>query len=202
MRDSWFLVLLIVVGVQELALGAARLPTKTENILFVMTDGLRWQEVFNGAEELLMNSTDGGVKHIEPLRAEYWRTSAEERRRALMPFLWSEVATRGQIFGNQTNGSVVKLTNGLKFSFPGYSEIVTGIVDPRIKSNDKMSNPNLTVFEWLNELPRYHGRVAAFAGWDVVPYILNCDRAGYPCGRRGKSDSNGQESNCPQGSMR
>ncbi|MFI5094784.1 MAG: AP protein, partial [Candidatus Acidiferrales bacterium] len=28
---------------------------KTEHIIFVMTDGLRWQEVFSGAEESLMN---------------------------------------------------------------------------------------------------------------------------------------------------
>jgi hypothetical protein len=28
---------------------------KTQHVIFVMTDGLRWQEVFRGAEESLMN---------------------------------------------------------------------------------------------------------------------------------------------------
>ena len=180
MLDSWLFALLIVLGLHEVAVGAASRSTKTENVLFVMTDGLRWQEVFSGAEELLLNSNNGGVKHVEPLRAEYWRATPEERRRALMPFLWGEVATRGQIFGNQTKGSIVKVTNGLKFSYPGYSEIVTGIADPRIQSNDKMPNPNLTVFEWLNGLPQYRGRIATFGGWDVVPYILNCERGKLP----------------------
>ena len=43
---------------------------KTENIIFVMTDGLRWQEVFQGAEESLLPEAKSG---IHPSRAAYWR---------------------------------------------------------------------------------------------------------------------------------
>ena len=40
------------------------------------------------------------------------------------------------------------------------------VADPRIDSNDKIPNPNITVLEWLNTLPAYRGRVAAFGAWD------------------------------------
>jgi hypothetical protein len=38
-------------------------------------------------------------------------------------------------------------------------------------------NPNVTVLEWLNHKPTFHGSVAAFAAWDVMPSILNAPRA-------------------------
>ena len=75
----------------------------------------------------------------------------------LFPFLWTTVAARGQIFGNQTQGSVAKVTNGLAFSYPGYNEMLTGHPDPRINSNEFGPNPNTSVFEWLNGLPELHG---------------------------------------------
>ena len=37
-------------------------PLRTKNVLFISTDGLRWQEVFRGAEEELLNkATTTGV---------------------------------------------------------------------------------------------------------------------------------------------
>src|SRR5438552_4062160 len=41
---------------------------KTRNILFVMADGLRWQELFQGADGALMNKENGGVTELEPLK--------------------------------------------------------------------------------------------------------------------------------------
>ncbi|MBL7748297.1 MAG: hypothetical protein JNM19_12750, partial [Chitinophagaceae bacterium] len=35
----------------------AKLPT-AENLFIITTDGFRWQEVFNGADSLLINSED------------------------------------------------------------------------------------------------------------------------------------------------
>jgi len=35
---------------------------KTQHIIFVMTDGLRWQELFSGAELSLMNKQNGKVQ--------------------------------------------------------------------------------------------------------------------------------------------
>ena len=124
--------------------------SKTENVILITTDGLRWQEVFTGAEELLLTKENGGVKDLDGLKRDFWRTTPEERRKALMPFLWSEVASKGQLYGHQTKGSVAHITNTRRFSYPGYNEFLTGRADARIDSNNKIPNPNTNVFEWLN----------------------------------------------------
>ena len=125
-----------------------------------------------------MDLDRGGVKEVSDLRTQYWRESERERRVALMPFIWTTVLEQGQIYGNLDLHSAVYVSNGLNFSYPGYSEALTGIADARMKSNDRMPNPNVSVLEWLNHKPAYHGLVAAFAAWDVFPSILNVERSG------------------------
>jgi hypothetical protein len=153
---------------------------KTRNVFLIISDGYRWQEVFTGAEEQLVSEANGGVKDTNALRAKFWRPTPEARRAALMPFLWNEIARHGQLFGNQNKGSVVKVTNGKNFSYPGYSEILTGYGDPRIDSNEKRPNPNTNVFEWINRQKGFSGRVAVLGTWDVFPFIFNCGRSGLP----------------------
>lgn len=170
-----------VVGLTSLIiLSAHAAKLKTENVFLIISDGFRWQEVFNGAEAGLMNETNGGVKDPKALNAEFWRDTPEARRQALLPFIWSEVPHHGQIFGNQAKGSMVSVSNGKKFSYPGYNEILTGRGDPRIDSNDKNPNPNKTVFEWLNERPGLRKRVSVLGTWDVFPYIFNIERSHLP----------------------
>src|SRR5687767_4713732 len=81
---------------------------------------------------------------------------------ALMPFMWNTMATKGQIFGDLNASSESRLTNGLWFSYPGYNEMFAGRADPKIDTNDKIPNPNVTVLEWLHRRPVFEGRVAAF----------------------------------------
>ena len=157
---------------------AAQAELKTRNVVLIVCDGLRWQEVFLGPERALMDKKRGGVSDVAALRKDFWRETPAEGRAALLPFLWSVVAQQGQIFGNQTKGSIARVTNGLKFSYPGYNEMLAGRADPRVDSNDPRPNPNLTVFEWLEKMPEFRGRVAAFATWQVFDAIFNRDRSG------------------------
>ena len=149
---------------------------QTENVVLITTDGLRWQEVFSGAEEALLTK-DAGVAEPDALRREFWRDTAAARREALLPFLWQVLAKQGQLYGNADQGHVARVTNGHNFSYPGYNELLSGRADPRIDSNDKKPNPNVTVLEWLNKNDAYEGRVAAFCSWDVFPWILNRERS-------------------------
>ncbi|HET6897782.1 MAG TPA: AP protein, partial [Vicinamibacteria bacterium] len=137
---------------------------RTENVVLITTDGLRWQEVFSGADEALLTK-DAGVADPEALRAELWRDTPAARREALLPFLWQVLAKQGQLFGNADQGHVARVTNGRNFSYPGYNELLSGRADPRIDSNDKKPNPNVTVLEWLNGREAYRGKVAAFCSW-------------------------------------
>jgi len=151
---------------------------KTRNVVLIVSDGLRWQEVFSGADPDLLNEKHGGIwASPERLRHEFWNDDPVERRKMLFPFLWNVVATQGQIFGNQNQGSIAHVTNGLSFSYPGYNEMLTGRPDARINSNEFGPNPNTTVFEWMNRFPEFHGKVAVYATWDVFKNIFNEPRS-------------------------
>ncbi len=158
---------------------AAAPKRATENVILFMTDGLRWQEVFGGADKILLDKENGGVEDLDALAKAYWRDAAEARREALMPFLWNVIAKQGQIYGSQAKGSVAYVTNGHNFSYPGYNETLCGYADPRIDSNDKRPNPNVTMFEWLNRKPRFQGHVTAVGCWDAFPFIFNTERCGF-----------------------
>ena len=167
---------LLLVGL--LAAAPALGERKTENLVLVTIDGLRWQEVFGGADEALLDKEHGGVREPDRLKKLYGGETPEARREALLPFLWGTVGKHGQILGNPAKESLARVTNGKRFSYPGYSEILCGFGDPRIDSNDKKENPNVSVLEWLNGKEGFRGRIAAFGEWDCFPYILNAKRSG------------------------
>jgi len=174
--------LLALAGFSAIALAGARQADssslKTQSVVLIVLDGLRWQEVFDGPDASLMDKDHGGVEDPAALRREFWRDTPEERRKAVLPFLWGTVAQKGVIFGNQHRDSIARVTNGLKFSYPGYNEMLAGHPDPRIDKNDFGPNPNATVFEWLDSLPALHGSVAVFATWNTFADIFNVRRSG------------------------
>ncbi|HEX4240610.1 MAG TPA: alkaline phosphatase family protein [Steroidobacteraceae bacterium] len=161
---------------------AAAMPAhagKTRNVVLIVSDGLRWQEVFTGADEPLLDDKNGGSWVSEKdLRKRYWRADPTERRALIFPFLWGTVAKQGQIFGNQHKGSVAHVTNGKAFSYPGYNEMSTGYPNDAIDSNEFGPNPNPTVFEWLNKSEDLRGKVAIYGTWSVYDNIFNKARSG------------------------
>jgi hypothetical protein len=176
MRLSSILVFAIVA-----ATGMAAQPSsRATNVLVVSMDGMRWQEVFGGLASDYMSKEQGGVSDRAPFDKRFDAPTPAERRERLMPFLWTVIAKRGQVFGESTIGSEARVTNGLRFSYPGYNEMLAGFADPRIDSNDEVFNPNVTVLEWLNQKPAFAGRVAAFASWELLPWILNEPRSKIP----------------------
>lgn len=157
---------------------------KTQNVIVVMMDGMRWQEIFRGADPALLKTL--GPKWLGDPKAmaaeaqkQYGQATPAERRQALMPFLWSVMATQGQVFGNRDLGSDSHVTNVFNFSYPGYAETLTGIADPRVDSNDNVPNPNQTVFTWLNAKPDFAGKVAAFGAWSVFNGIFDKKYCGF-----------------------
>ncbi len=150
---------------------------KTENIIIVTLDGMRWQEVFGGADEVLVN--DSIFNHDrEGIKKKFWAATATERRQKLFPFFWTTIATQGQLYGNRAFNNKLDNANPYWFSYPGYNEIFTGYPDTAINSNDKIYNPNENVLEYINKQKGYTGKIAAFTTWDVFPFILNSKRNG------------------------
>src|SRR5262252_6309847 len=111
--------LLLLCAVATTSAPAAPAPKlKTENVILITFDGMRWQEIFNGAEQQLLNKTNGNVSDTNLLTETFWRQTPEARREALLPFLWSVVAKEGQVFGNTNRGSIARVTNDKRFSYP------------------------------------------------------------------------------------
>jgi hypothetical protein len=168
--------LFVLLGIR----GGKAYAQRAENVIIITLDGVRWQEVFSGVDSALVHDpryTPG----LSGTKEAFWTSSPVERRRRLLPFLWDSIVPRGVLLGDRNAGSLVDITNAHRFSYPGYSEILTGFADDeRIKSNNKIPNPNRTVLEFLNEQAALKGKVAAFASWDVFPFIINEERSGVP----------------------
>jgi hypothetical protein len=167
--------ILILVGLGAFFLLPAQ--QKAENVIVVTLDGFRWQEIFGGADDSLINNPLY-VRDTAALKREYWLSTREERRKKLFPFLWSTVQSQGQLYGNRWLGNKVNNANRYWFSYPGYNEIFTGYPDDSVNSNDKIWNRNENVLEFINKQAGFRNKVAVFSTWDVFPYILNTKRSG------------------------
>ncbi len=179
MSRKYFTIVLLIILHFHLSVKAQTSNLQTENVFLITLDGLRWQELFGGADDSLIHNTIF-TKDTSVIKKDFWAATPEARRKILMPWFWNTLAKDGQIIGNRKYGNDAQVTNIHWFSYPGYNEILTGYTDPHIKSNDKINNPNTTVLEWLNQKDALKGRVAAFGSWDVFPFIINRDRSGIP----------------------
>lgn len=146
---------------------------RTKHIVLVTSDGVRWQDVFTGIDKGLMNEKAAGMRDAGQLREKLWKPTPDERRKALMPFFWNTLATRGVVLGNVSKGSSVQVTNRYRVSYPGYSELLTGRTqDEVIKSNDRIQNPTPSFLQFLKEHEKLKPeQVAVFGSWDMFPYI-------------------------------
>jgi hypothetical protein len=160
--------------------------------LFLITlDGFRWQELFSGADPSLLRNPSFTPPGSESIAA-FDGASTIVRRQKLMPFFWSVLAREGQLHGNRRFGNQVNVANPYALSYPGYNELLTGKIDLMLWGNEPRRNNHPTVLQHLAQAPAYAGRVAAFASWELFPYILHQGRelfslnAGAPPVKEGK----------------
>lgn len=161
----------------SIVFGKTDAQPRTENLVIFTLDGMRWEEVFNGADSALLQNKKF-TKDSAGTSKRFWDNDVLARRKTLFPFLWTNVVAQGQLYGNRAFGNKVNNANRYKFSYPGYNEIFTGYPDTAVNSNDKVVNKNTNVLEFINQQPAYKNKVAAFATWDVFPFILNEQRSG------------------------
>ena len=170
---------LIVVLALFAGLAPASAPQQAiprDNLILITLDGVRAAEIFGGLDADILRSTLAKDAKLEdsPAYKRFNAATPAERRARVMPFFWTELmAKQGSIAGNALLGSSVTVTNTHRFSYPGYSEILTGEAhDDVIKSNDRIQNPYPTVLEGLKEkLSLPTSAVAAFGSWEVFNEI-------------------------------
>lgn len=149
------------------------------NVFIITTDGFRWQEVYGGADSMLIRNPDF-VKDTSLIKEQYWDADIAARRRKLLPFFWNVIAQNGQLSGNRTYDNNVNVANWYKISYPGYNEILTGYADSKFIPNLAVRNRNRNILSYLNAQKAYQGKVAAFSSWNVLPYILDEQKSSFP----------------------
>ncbi|HSB94096.1 MAG TPA: alkaline phosphatase family protein, partial [Flavitalea sp.] len=158
--------------------GASKPVTrKTENLVMIALDGMRWQEIFGGIDSAILTNSRF-TRDAKDLKERFWAEDKFERRKRLMPFFWTTIAEKGQLYGNREHGNFVSVANPYKLTYPGFSETVTGNPDTTIRSNSLIKNKNANVLEFINRQKGYQGKVATFATSVLFPYILNKERNG------------------------
>lgn len=164
MKTRSAVLLTVLLGVSIASAGDLR----TENVILVTLDGVRTEEIFAGMDdELAAASARQTYSDIDLVRERFEADTAEARREKLMPFFWGTLAPSGMVFGNAEHNNRLLVTNAIKWSTPGYSEILTGIVDPQIVDNSPVRYPNRTVLEYVVEkleLPKR--KVVQIGSWD------------------------------------
>jgi hypothetical protein len=141
---------------------------RDRNVILVTLDGVRPEDFFGGMDSVVSaDDSLSGIYKIDRVRADYWRATPEERRRAVMPFFWDSLAPRGQVFGNAALGSRVTITNGQGFSAPGYQELLTGRAQPDVTTNDRIRYAHQTVLQYVRtRLGLRQAQVAVFGSWE------------------------------------
>ncbi len=156
--------------------------TKTRNLIIITLDGARTQEIFGGLDSELYRKINEKAEQTELFKT-YNFATAEQRREKLMPFFWGTwMKNHGSIAGNRALNSEVKTTNNMLFSYPGYSEILTGQShDDVITSNDRIQNKFPSILDFVQKkLNLGEKKVADFASWDVMNEIATSRPNSFP----------------------
>lgn len=173
--SRWIAILLTAsVGVFSAEVDYANLTT--ENVILVTLDGVRIQEIFEGMDPVIVDAGEemSGIYDIERARDRYWRPTPGERREALLPFFWKELAGQGIVLGNQKLGSRATVANPLLFSGPGYMELLTGQVQPEADSNALRRYPFPTVLDHVQlALDLEFAEVAMVGSWEGFEYFAS-----------------------------
>lgn len=160
-----------------LALFSNFLFAQEPKVIVITMDGVRWKEVFRGADKYLINRPNF-TSSIDYHKEKYFVEDSIQRRKLLMPFTWNYIAKKGVILGNRDEKNHVNLTNKPLWSYPGYNEIITGKPDDiNIINNEDILNPNVSIFEYVNNIPTCSQKVMVVGSWKMFPYIFNQNRS-------------------------
>jgi hypothetical protein len=150
---------------------------KTENLLIIGWDGVRWEEIFTGVDSAILNDRRF-TREPGELRSLYWSDTPEARRKKLFPFFWGAVEQNGQLYGNRDLGNKVDVSNKWHITRVGFTETLIGFADPAVNSNRSVAEKNTNSLEFINNQPAYKGKVAVFATSKLFDSILNVKRSG------------------------
>ena len=151
--------------------GMGQVPP-SENLIVIVLDGMRWQEVFAGADSALIKNPTF-TRNKNRIQSRFWDGDPKIRREKLFPFFWKTIAPSGQLYGNRWEQSFVNVRNPFHLTYPGFSEMLTGHVNQEISSNRLVVNKSANVLEVVNGQKGFEGKVALFATSDLFPFLMD-----------------------------
>lgn len=146
---------------------------RTRNLVLVTIDGVRTQEIFSGMDSIVAaHSAEQVYSEIETGRQRYWAESPLERRKLLMPFFWGTLVPSGMLFGDTEAGSRMLVRNSIKWSSPGYAEMLTGEPQAEVVDNSLVRYPATTALEYIAAtLKLRKPQVAQIGSWDGFEFL-------------------------------
>lgn len=134
----------------------------SKKLVIVTLDGVRWQEIFRGADSNLLSKY--GSEEGKEL---FWSENKDTRRKLL--FDPDYFASIGSLYGNRDKGSQVNVKNPYRLSYPGYHEIFTSNIE-EITSNATIDSPHESLLEFINKQPSYSEvtDVQAYGIWVIM----------------------------------
>jgi len=126
---------------------AVRAAEPEPRVVLVTFDGVRWNEIFEGADPSLV--AEG--------------TAFEgEGATALLPYFWSEMVEAGTLLGDRRIDSEFTITNPIGISIPGYQVIFTGRITFCLRNECGPPSSETFPERLLRELSLPREQVAAF----------------------------------------
>jgi len=127
-------------------------PLQTRNVILVTLDGVRVEEVFAGLDEVAAANDEQKIySEIATARERYGAGNAGQKRAALMPNFWLQLAPQGLILGNPAHDNHVIVQNQAGWSRPGYTELMTGGPRVEVEDYDDQRFAHKTVLEVAQE---------------------------------------------------
>ncbi|HEY4011782.1 MAG TPA: alkaline phosphatase family protein [Polyangiaceae bacterium] len=141
---------------------ARGLEDRTESaVVLVVLDGVRWQEVFGGADRAL--ARQHGVNPAP------WATPSE-----LMPNLQQRLQSDAVAIGAPGHGAEMVTGGAQRISLPSYREIFTGRADTSCQSNDCVQPLGRTVADDVYEASGPED-VAVITSWPTIARAASAD---------------------------
>ena len=134
-------------------------------VVLVVVDGVRWQEVFGGADRTLAEAR--GLSTVA------WASPS-----LLMPNLQRAIETSGMAIGAPGHGAEIAATGPRFISMPGYLEMFCGRPDPTCDGNDCPRGPARSIVDDVRERSGADD-VAVIASWPAIARASSADPTGY-----------------------
>jgi hypothetical protein len=142
--------LLALIALPTFARAAKKSPANNANVIFVTLDGVRWEEVFHGADPGQTLDSNSQV----------------------FSFLTGPLADRGVLIGDKARGETVRVGNNYFNSLPGYQSIMAGAAQP-CRSNLCGRTPVETMQERIAlDLNLKPEQVATISSWEKIAYAV------------------------------